>query len=62
MSIEYEARLAAVATRGEGVLETFRALLQELFRSMDAKHSFHEKFGLSEQDFLKGVFANFETR
>jgi hypothetical protein len=28
---------------------------------MDEKHAFTEKFGLSEQDFLKGVFANFNA-
>ncbi len=55
------ATFPAVAIRGEGVLETFRALLQELFRSMDSKHSFSEKFGLSEQDFMKGVFSHFKT-
>ncbi len=50
----------AVATRGEGVLETFRGLLSGLYRAIDSKHGFGEKFGVSEVDFLKGVFANFE--
>jgi signal recognition particle receptor subunit beta len=50
----------AVATRGEGVLETFRGLLSGLYRAIDSKHGFGEKFGVSEEDFLKGVFANFE--
>jgi signal recognition particle receptor subunit beta len=49
----------AVAIRGEGVLETFRALLRALYRSLEERHGFGEKFGVSEQDFLKGVFANF---
>lgn len=49
----------AVATKGEGVLETFRELLRCTYRSLDAKHSFAEKFGVSEEDFLKGVLANF---
>jgi signal recognition particle receptor subunit beta len=49
----------AVATRGEGVVETFRELLRQLYRHMDALHGFGEKFGLSEADFLKGVLANF---
>ena len=52
----------AVATRGEGVLETFRALMAELYRSLDDKHAFASKFGLSEEDFLKGVMRNFEGR
>ena len=49
----------AVATRGDGVLETFRALISELYRSLDAKHAFASKFALSEEDFLKGVMRNF---
>jgi mutual gliding-motility protein MglA len=49
----------AVAIRGEGVRETFRELLRQLYRSMDQRHSFGEKFGVSEEDFLKGVFKNF---
>ena len=49
----------AVAIRKEGVRETFRELLRQLYRGMDAKHSFGEKFGVSEEDFLKGVFTNF---
>jgi signal recognition particle receptor subunit beta len=49
----------AAAIRGEGVLETFRELLRQLYRSMDSRHGFGEKFGLSEADFLKGVLSNF---
>jgi signal recognition particle receptor subunit beta len=49
----------AVATRGEGVLETFRELMRGLFRSLNDKHDFHAKFGVSEEDFLKGVLSNF---
>jgi signal recognition particle receptor subunit beta len=49
----------AVAIRGEGVLETFRELLSGLYRAIDARHGFGEKFGVSEEDFLKGVFENF---
>jgi signal recognition particle receptor subunit beta len=51
----------AVATRGEGVIETFRELLREVYRSIDDKHRFGEKFGVSEEDFLKGVFSNFRS-
>jgi signal recognition particle receptor subunit beta len=50
----------AVAIRGEGVLETFRELLRVLYRSMDLRHGFGDKFGVSEEDFLKGVFINFD--
>ena len=49
----------AVAIRQEGVRETFRELLRQLYRSIDDRHSFGEKFGVSEEDFLKGVFSNF---
>ena len=49
----------ASAVSGEGVIETFRELLRRTYRQMDSKHDFATKFGLSEEDFLKGVFANF---
>jgi signal recognition particle receptor subunit beta len=49
----------AAAIRGEGVLETFRELLRRLYRSIDERHDFGGKFGVSEEDFLKGVFTNF---
>ena len=48
----------SVATRGEGVLETFRELLRLTYRQLDAKHQFAEKFSVSEEDFLKGVLNN----
>ena len=38
---------------------TFRALMSELYRSLDEKHGFASKFALSEEDFLKGVMRNF---
>ncbi|MCH7645045.1 MAG: hypothetical protein IH974_09435 [Myxococcales bacterium] len=50
----------AIAPRGEGVLETFRELLSGLYRAIDSKHAFATNFGISEQDFLKGVFANIQ--
>ena len=49
----------AVATRGEGVVETFRDLMRAIFRSLDERHTFASKFGVSEEVFLKGVLANF---
>ena len=48
----------AVATRGEGVLETFRELLRLCYRALDARHDFAQKFGVSEEDFLKGVLQH----
>lgn len=48
----------AVAMRGEGVIETFRELLRKVYRFLDARHDFHQKFSVSEDDFLKGVLKN----
>jgi len=48
----------SVATRGEGVVETFRELLRLTYRQLDTKHQFAEKFGVSEEDFMKGVLQN----
>ncbi len=48
----------AVAVRGEGVLETFREVLRLVYRGIDERHRFAEKFGVSEEDFLKGVFRS----
>ena len=50
------ATFPAVAVQGEGVIETFRDLLRQVYRNIDAKHGFGEKFGVSEEDFLKAVF------
>ena len=49
----------AVATRGEGILETFRELMRVLYRGLEDRHDFSAKFSLSEEDFLKGVMRNF---
>jgi hypothetical protein len=51
----------AIAVRSEGVLETFRELMRVLYRSLDSKHDFAAKFGVSEEDFLKGVLHNFAS-
>ena len=51
----------AVAIKGEGVLETFRELLRLTYQQIDARHQFEEKFGVSEEDFLKGVLQNLES-
>jgi hypothetical protein len=49
----------AIATRGEGILETFRELMRVLYRGLDERHDFSRKFALAEEDFLKGVMKNF---
>jgi len=46
----------AVAVRGDGVRETFRELLRQLYRGLDARHELSGKFGIQETDFLKGMF------
>lgn len=48
----------AVATRGEGVIETFRELIRLVYRSIDEKHAFGINFGINEQDFIKGIFRS----
>ncbi len=50
----------AVAIRGDGVVETFQELMRQLYRSLDQKHGFGEKFGVSERDFLEGIFRKLE--
>jgi len=49
----------AVASRSEGVIETFRELMRVLYRAINERHDFGTKFGVSEEDFLKGILANF---
>ena len=50
----------AIAIKGEGVLETFRALLGRLYRHLDERHDFGRRSSeiVSEDDFLKGVIAS----
>jgi hypothetical protein len=48
----------AVAMKGEGVLETFRELLRRLYRHLDQKHRLGASFGVSEDEFLAGVFRH----
>ena len=48
-----------MALRGEGVVETLRELMRALYRSLNDMHDFEAKFGVSEEDFLKGVLKNF---
>lgn len=54
--------IPAAALRGEGVLETFQALLERLYQSVDRRHSFHEKFGVSEADFLGGILQHLQKQ
>lgn len=49
----------AVAMKGEGVTETFEALAEQLYDSLDQKYEFARKFNLTRQDFLAAMHANF---
>jgi len=51
----------AVAIRGEGVIETFRELLCLIYRDLDARYGFGAKFGVAEDEFLKGVLQHFQA-
>lgn len=53
--------VGAVAIRGEGVLETFHAVLQGAFRQMDTYASLTKNVGLTESAFLGGIFNRVDT-
>ena len=53
---------SAVAVRGEGVVETLHGVLQEAYRTLDAKFKLAEKFGLTENEFMSHVFGHVDTR
>ena len=48
--------IAAIAIRGDGVLETLFVLLRLTFRNLTKQYDFEGKFGLSEQEFLRAIF------
>jgi signal recognition particle receptor subunit beta len=54
--------LPASAVRGEGVIETFEAVLERTFRQLDRRHSFGSKFGLNEAEFMDGLMCHFGER
>lgn len=56
-----EAVIGAVAIRGEGVLETLHAVLQQAWRALDQRASLQKNIGLSEKEFLTQVFLNIDT-
>ena len=51
----------AVAIRGEGVLETFHAVMLAAYRSMNAQHGLEQNIGLPEQEFISQVFAGVDV-
>jgi signal recognition particle receptor subunit beta len=52
--------IPAAAAKGEGVIETLEALLVRLFRHLDQRHSFGQKFAVTEAQFLEGVMRHFQ--
>lgn len=51
--------VTASAFRGEGVVETFHALLSLCFKSMDERINF-KKWGLSEEEFLERILSQID--
>ena len=52
----------AAALKGEGVIETFEALLRRLFQQLDRRLSFGSKFGLTEETFCDGLMVHFQEK
>jgi mutual gliding-motility protein MglA len=52
----------AVAIRGEGVVETLHGLLLLAFRSLDQRLGLHQRFHLSEREFLEQIFKHTDLR
>ena len=53
--------IGAIAIRGIGVLETLNEVLKSAYRSIDARAHLAKNIGLTEQEFLRQVFANIDT-
>lgn len=51
----------AVAVRGTGVLESLYALMRLVYRSLQQQHRWGDQLGLTEQDFLRGIFHRVNT-
>ena len=54
--------VGAVAIRSEGVLETLHAVLQEAYRAIDARANLVKNISLTEDEFLRQIFSNVDTR
>ncbi len=48
----------AVALKGEGVIETFQAVLELLYHTINRRHDFAKQFGVTEQAFLDGILRH----
>lgn len=51
----------AVAVKGEGVVETFQALLELVYEKIDQQHEFGSKFGIGKEDFVNGILHHLRT-
>ena len=54
--------IGAVAIRGEGVLETLHAVLQQAFRKMEARAALAKNIGLTEAEFLGQIFHSIDVK
>jgi signal recognition particle receptor subunit beta len=54
--------IPAAAAKGEGVIETLEALLQRLYRHLDQRHAFGQKFDMTEAQFMRDVMRHFEDQ
>ncbi len=52
--------VGAIAIRGVGVLETLFTVLQQAYRSLEARANLSKSIGLGEKEFLTQVFANID--
>jgi signal recognition particle receptor subunit beta len=52
--------VGAVAIRGEGVLETLHAVLQQAYRSMEARANLAKNVGLTEEEMLGQIFSSID--
>jgi hypothetical protein len=50
--------LPAVAVKGEGVIETFQALLELVYDHVDQQHDFGSKFGIGKEEFIEGILRH----
>jgi signal recognition particle receptor subunit beta len=53
--------IPAVAVKGEGVVETFQALLELVYDKIDQQHEFGAKFGVGKEEFVSGILRHLRT-
>ena len=52
---------AAVAIRGEGVLETLLGLLELVLNDLNRRYDFERKFNLAARDVIDGLFGRIQS-